>query len=235
MKRIRCVFPISAVLLWQAAALAQTGFPFQDESLRYSVNWPSGLSLGETTFTAHRGAGGWDLEMGIEAGVPGFAVADKFHSSATSELCSTAFERDTSQGSRNAREKTTFDQAAGMAHRATELPAGGGQSDFQIGSCARDALAFLYYSRRELGQGRVPPARQAYFGSAYSVHMEYTGAQSISIGESRPEVTDRLVISVTGPKSAISFEVFFARDAARTPLLVKVPFSVGILSMELIR
>ena len=72
-------------------------------------------------------------------------------------------------------------------------------------------------------------------GVALAIPLIITGAQSISIGESRPEVTDRLVISVTGPKSAISFEVFFARDAARTPLLVKVPFSVGILSMELVR
>lgn len=235
MRSVWWVCPISALLLCQAAALAQTGFPFQDESLRYSVNWPSGLSLGEATFTAHRGAGGWDLEMGIEAGVPGFAVADKFHSSVTADLCSTAFARDTSHGSRKAREKTTFDQAAGVAHRATEVPAGGGESDFNIGSCARDAMAFLYYSRRELGQGRVPPAQQVYFGAAYSVHMEYTGAQSITIGESRPVVTDRLVVSVTGPKSATSFEAFFARDAARTPLLVKVPFGVGTISMELVR
>jgi hypothetical protein len=235
MRRFPWVTPIFAALLCQAAAFAQTGFPFQDESLRYSVNWPSGLSLGEASFAAHRTAGGWNLDMGIEAGVPGFGVGDKFQSSASADLCSAVFQRDTSHGSRKSREKTTFDQAAGVAHRVTEFPAGGGQSDLSIGSCAHDALAFLYYSRRELGQGRVPPAQQVYFGSAYSVRLEYTGAQSISIGEGRPEVTDRLVVSAKGPRSDFSFEVFFARDAARTPLLVKIPFSVGTISMELVR
>jgi hypothetical protein len=29
------------------AADSPTGFPFQNETLRYSINWPSGLSLGE--------------------------------------------------------------------------------------------------------------------------------------------------------------------------------------------
>jgi hypothetical protein len=236
MKRIGWFPLVAAVALGLAAAAsAQTGFPFQDESLHYSVNWPSGLSLGEATFTAHRTAAGWDFDMSLDAGVPGFAVNDKFRSSATADLCSTSLDRDLSQGGRKSREKTEFDQANGVAHRVTLFPAGGGQSDFNIGACARDALTLLYYARRELGQGRVPPAQQAYFGSAYSVRMDYTGAQSISVNEKPPVVTDHVAVSVKGPKSDLSFEVFFARDAARTPLLVKVPFSVGTVSMELVR
>ena len=31
------------------------------------------------------------------------------------------------------------------------------------------------------------------------------------------------------------FDVYFARDAARTPLLITAPFAVGKFSMELIR
>ena len=42
-----------AALLMAAAAHAQTGFPFTNETLKYSINWPSGLSLGEATFSAH--------------------------------------------------------------------------------------------------------------------------------------------------------------------------------------
>jgi hypothetical protein len=40
---------------------------------------------------------------------------------------------------------------------------------------------------------------------------------------------------VTGPKSSFSLETFFARDAARTPLLIRVPLSAGTFSMELVR
>ena len=36
----------AAVCLLDSPAPAQTGYPFQDESLRYSLNWPSGLSRG---------------------------------------------------------------------------------------------------------------------------------------------------------------------------------------------
>ena len=40
---------------------ALTGFPFTDESLNYSINWPSGLSLGEAHL--HGEAGGYGLEL----------------------------------------------------------------------------------------------------------------------------------------------------------------------------
>ena len=95
-------------------------------------------------------------------------------------------------------------------------------------------MAFLYFARRELGQGRVAPPQQVFFGSAYSVRMDYTGAQTITVSD-KPSVTDHLVVHVKGPKSDFSFEMFFARDAARTPLLIRVPLSVGTFSMELVR
>jgi len=216
------------------AAVAQTGFPFQDESLHYSVNWPSGLSLGDATFTAHHKAGAWDLAMTLDAGIPGFAVADRIRSSVTDDLCSMELERDFSHGAKKTNEKTTFDQKKGVATRTTLFPLGGGTSTFSFSSCARDAMAFLYLTRRELGQGRVAPAQQVFFGSAYSVRMEYTGAQTITVSD-KPSVTDRLVVHVKGPKSNVNFEMFFARDAARTPLLIRVPLSVGTFSMELVR
>jgi hypothetical protein len=215
-------------------AVAQTGFPFQDESLHYNVNWPSGLSLGEATFTAHHKAGAWDLAMTLDAGVPGFAVADKIRSSVTDDLCSLELERDISHGARKTREKTAFDQKKGEATRTTVFPLGGGTSTFTFTSCPRDAMAFLYFARRELGQGRVAPAQTVFFGSAYSVRMDYTGAQTITLND-KPSVTDHLVVNVKGPKSSFSFEMFFARDAARTPLLIRVPLSVGTFSMELVR
>ena len=217
-----------------APAAAQTGFPFQDEGLRYAVNWPSGLSLGDATLSAHHTANGWDFEVGLDAAVPGFAIRDKFKSSATAALCSTELSRDISQGGKNVKEKTTFDQEKGTAHRATEYPANGGTGDLNISPCARDAIAYVYFGRKELGQGRVPAAQQIYFGPAYSARMEYTGAQTITVGD-KQEVTDHLMVSVKGPKSDFTVEVFYARDAARTPLLIRIPQPVGTLSMELVR
>jgi len=224
---------VAAVAL-APAALAQTGFPFQDESLHYNVNWPSGLSLGEATFTAHHKAGEWDLAMTLDSAIPGFAVKDKVWSVMTDDLCSTELTRDVSHGDKKTREKTTFDQSKGEATRNTVFPAGGGTSTFSTPGCPRDAMAFLYFARRELGQGRVAPAQQVFFGSSYSVRMDYTGAQTVTVSD-KPSVTDHLVVHVKGPKSDFSFEMFFARDAARTPLLIRVPLSVGTFSMELVR
>jgi len=215
------------------AANAQSGYPFQDETLHYSVNWPSGLSLGDVSMTAHRSGGGWDFGMSLNAGIPGFMVADRYHSVTNSEGCSLEFQRDTSHGSKKNSEKTTFDYRTLTAHRVT-LKSGGGKSDLPMPSCARDALALVYYARQELGQGRVPPQQDAFLGAPHSVRLEYTGAQSIQVGD-RPETTDRVVVHVKGPSSDTQFEIFFARDAARTPLSVRIPLSVGTLSMELVR
>ena len=241
-RRLRARLPALRVVLAAAAltlapaAIAQTGFPFQDESLHYTVNWPSGLSLGDATFAAHHKGNVWELAMTLDAGIPGFKVSDKIRSSATADLsgCSLELERDLGHGARTTQEKSTFDQKKGEATRTTLFPAGGGTSTMTVPSCARDALAFLYFARRELGQGRVPPPQQVFFGSGYSVRMEYTGARTLAVGE-KPSVTDHLVVHVKGPKSSFSLETFFARDAARTPLLIRVPLSAGTFSMELVR
>lgn len=81
----------------------------------------------------------------------------------------------------------------------------------------------------------MPPPQVVYLGSAYTVQQSYTGAQSITLGDKKPEITDHMVFSVKGPKSDFSIEVYFARDAARTPLLIKIPQAAGTLSMELVR
>jgi hypothetical protein len=179
---LHLVLMAAAALPLAPAALAQTGFPFQDESLHYNVNWPSGLSLGEATFTAHHKGGAWDLAMTLDSGIPGFAIADKIRSSVTDNLCSLELERDISHGAKKTREKTTFDQTKGEATRTTVFPAGGGTSTFNIPACPRDTMAFLYFARRELGQGRVAPPQQVFFGAAYSVRMDYTGAQTLGNG-----------------------------------------------------
>jgi hypothetical protein len=217
-----------------AAAVAQTGFPFQNESLHYNINWPSGLGIGEADFTAQKTGAGWDFAMNLSGGIPGFAVTDRFHSSANADLCSTEFDRDLSQGSRKSREKTTFDGGTGRAHRVTLFPAGGGESDFDVASCARDVLTFVYFTRSELGHGRVPPPQQIYYGGPRSIRMEYAGVQTIALGD-KPTVADQLPVHLKGPNWGVDFDMFFARDAARTPLSIKVPLKAGAFTLELVR
>jgi hypothetical protein len=214
--------------------IAQTGFPFQDESLRYSINWPSGLSLGDASFSAHHTPGGWTFDSTLSAGIPGLSISDKYQSNTTADLCSLSLDRTISHGSKKTQEKTTFDQQKGSAHRVTVLPKDGGESDLDLPACARDALAFIYLTRREMGQGRMPPAQKIFLGSAYSVRLEYTGAMTVPVAD-KPTVTDHVVAYLKGPKSDFNFEIFFARDAARTPLLIRVPLSMGTFSMELVR
>ncbi len=115
------------------------------------------------------------------------------------------------------------------------MPADGGETTFTIPSCARDALTYVYYARRELGQGRVPHAQDVFFGGAIlgkdGLHRR---AEHRAEGKATV-VTDHLVISVKGPKSDFSFEVFYARDAARTPLEIRIPAPAGTLTAELVQ
>src|SRR4051794_30360762 len=89
---------IAAAFLWNSAASAQTGYPFQNETLRYSLNWPSGLSLGDATFTARKGSAGWTFDLSIDAAIPGSTIADKYHSGVTTQICSTELDRTISHG-----------------------------------------------------------------------------------------------------------------------------------------
>jgi hypothetical protein len=231
----------NSILLWfsllPSVAIAQSGFPFTNENLHYSITWPSGLSLGEGHLRAKRidSANGkserWQFELGLDASVPGVPVSDHFRSESSSDFCSLEFEKDSKHGPRKATETTVFDQSKLSATRTTR---GGGRSELSVPACAKDALTFLFYARRELGQGRVPPAQTIFFGGTYQIRLEYTGAQTIPVSDKKLDA-DRVLASVKSPASEISFEMFFARDAARTPVLVRVPFSLGIFSLELVR
>ena len=234
MKQFR--FPLSIFLaaVFCVPALAQTGFPFQSETLRYNINWPSGLSLGEAVMSARKGEAGWSFDVSLDAAVPGFAIRDKYKSVTEGDLCSTQLDREISHGNKKTSERTTFDQKKGTANRKTTLPTNGGSSDFDISACGRDALAFVYFARREMGQGRVAPAQKVFLGAGYSVKMDYTGARDIRVGD-KMATTDHVVVSGKGPKSEFTAEVYFARDAARTPVSIKIPVTVGTLSLELVR
>jgi hypothetical protein len=213
-----------------APAAALTGFPFTDEDLNYSVNWPSGLSLGESHLHAKHSGSTWDFELDVDAGVPGYQVKDVYRSRSTSAFCSVSFDRNTSHGARKAQEKETINGAEATRDSLN----GGGVSQLPVPDCVKDALTLLYFARRELGQGRVPNSQQMLFGGLYQIRFDYAGAQTISVGE-RPAESDKVVCTVTGPTSSFKFEMYFARDPARTPLLVKAPLAMGMFSMELVR
>lgn len=211
--------------------------PFDNETLRYNINWPSGLSLGEAQLRATRSKPAADsaekrlLEFDLDAAVPSFAVTDRYRSDASADFCSMQFQKTATHGRKKTDEKTTFDSHAGTATRETK---GGGKSELKASSCSHDALAFLYYVRRELSQGRIPPPQTVFFGAAYEIRVEFAGTQKIRIGDTLVDA-DRLTASVKGGSSDISFEVFFLKDAARTPALVRVPLALGTFSMELVR
>jgi hypothetical protein len=221
-----------------ALAAAPTGAPaFESEQLRYSINWPSGLSLGEAELDASSSKASPDaseqlhLQFNVNAGVPGFSVADRYHADASPDFCSEEFQKYAVHGPKKTDEKTTFDLHAGTATRETT---GGGKSDFSTSQCAKDALTFLYYARHELSQGRIPPTQSVFMGSSYEVRLQYTGTQSIRLADKQVDA-DRVTATVRGPASTIDVEVFLLKDRTRTPALVRVPLALGTFSMELVR
>jgi Protein of unknown function (DUF3108) len=208
-----------------------TGFPFTDEDLTYSVNWPSGINLGEAHLHAKHAGPKWNFSFTLDAGVPGFQVKDVYHGESTAEFCSVSFDRNTLHGARKTEEKETIDRNRGIATRVTK--GDGGTSDIAVPDCVKDALTFLFFAREELGQGRVPAAQKILFGGLYQMTLAYAGGPIIPIAGKQVQ-SDEIVCTVKGPASEFKFEMYFARDPARTPLLVKVPLAMGAFSMELV-
>ena len=78
---------------------------WKEETLDYTINWPSGLTLGEGHIRTSRGtAGKWKVEMAIDASIPGFAVLDEFKSVVTSDFCTTESEKVIAHGKRKSNE-----------------------------------------------------------------------------------------------------------------------------------
>lgn len=206
--------------------------PLSAESLRYSINWASGLSLGEATLRADKNKEAWDFEVTMDASIPGFALRDRYQSTATVDLCSLELNKNFTHGNKKADEKITFDQQNHTASRETQN--GGGKSELSISSCAKDALTFMQFARSELAQGRLPAQQQVVFGAIFNVRIEFTGTQKIKIGDKAVDA-DRIVATIIGHSTDVAVEIFFARDAARTPLLARIPMALGSFTVELIR
>jgi hypothetical protein len=207
------------------------------ESLHYTINWPSGLNLGEATLRSDRShddansAGPWEFELDVDASVPGFAVRDHYRSTASADFCSVQLEKDVAHGSRKSAERVTFDQGKRQVTRET-LP-GGGKTQISVPACARDPLSFLQFVRRELAQGRLAPRQPLVFGAIYEVRLEYAGTRQVPVGSDRIEA-DLIQTTFKGPASQLTFELYFSRDAARKPLFAKLPLPLGAFTVELL-
>lgn len=211
---------------------ALKGFPFTNEALSYTANWPSGLSLGEAHLSATGTPSGWRFQLDLDAGIPNFTVKDTFKSTSTRDLCSETFNKDFVHGAHKSNETVTIDAAASTA---TRTPANNvGASKMTVPGCVRDALTFLFYTRRELGQGRVPVAQEIIYGAIYNASFEYAGAATITVSN-KQVLTDKMICHIKGPASDITFEAYFDRDPARTPVAVRVPLPLGKFSLELVR
>jgi hypothetical protein len=225
-----CPLLLSALV---AAPVAEPALP--NETLRYSVNWPSGLSLGEAQLSAASSHADnsperMHFQFDLDAGVPGFPVDDRYRSNASASFCSSEFQKTISHGTKKADEKETFDPKTGNITRGS----GSGESQLMTNPCGKDALTFLYFVRHELSQGRIPPRQTIFFGAPYEIRLASAGTESVKVGN-KPVETDHVKASVDGPSSSISFDLYFLQDHARTLAVVRVPLAMGTFSMELVK
>ena len=216
-------------------AASQNAPDGEEEHLRYTVNWPSGLSLGEGTMRVRRlqePPNAREYSLVLDAAIPGVTIRDEYTARATAGFCSLQFEKKSVHGPRKASEQSIFDAERNVMTRTTS--GGGGKSEVSTAACAKDALTFLYFLRREVAQGRVPTSQTVYFGAAYQMRIAYASTGQITAGGERVEA-DRFTLALKGPASETNFEIWLARDPARTPVMIRVPFAMGTFSMELVR
>jgi hypothetical protein len=178
-------------------------------------------------------SGAWDLEFTIEANVPGFPILDQYRSRTDGDFCSLVLEKTFRHGQKQGGEKTTFDREKGTITR--ETLDGGGKSERDVGRCGRDALAFVQFVRRELAQGRIPPQQDVIFGATYNVKLDYKGTAVVALNGGSPQQADWMIVTLKGPQTDLTFDLFFAKDAARTPLQVRVPLQLGVVTADLQR
>lgn len=227
---LRCVV-LLACLVAPAAGGSET-IPFTSgEQLVYEITWPSGLSLGEVEFRVQSVTNGWEFRARVSATLPNLEIRDEYRAQADGELCSIELEKDALHGAKRAQESVVFDQQDHKGRRKTK---NGGDSEFDIPPCARDGLTFLYLLRSEIGRGRIPPPDDLNFGAQYQVSMTYAETRELEVAGEMVK-SDRILVDLTGPASQRSFEVFFGQDAARTPLLIRVPFELGTFSLKLVK
>ena len=231
-----CVFTCLGSALCAATATPPAA-AFTNEKLDYTIEWPTGLSLGEAHWQA-KNIGStqspvWDLDMDFDARIPGFTLINSYHAVTTGNLCMDKLTREIEHGPLKTTESEIVDHKNSTVTRKTTSNSGG-ESTFTVPDCVRDALTFVFLTRQELVHGRIPPNQPVLLGSSYDVRLTFLGTQKIKSGDRTIEA-DRVGCAIKGPASALDVDVYFARDAVRTPVLVRVPLSMGTFLLELAR
>lgn len=224
---------LAAALSWVSPLLAQqAGLPIpEDEQLTYSIAWPSGLPIGRADFKARYVDPGWRFEMSLTASLPEIDIDDAYVSRTDAAACSLEFEKHARHGSKRIHEFLRFGTTA---VERFNLETAGQESPgiVPVSGCTRDALAYLYYLRKDLGAGRIPPPADIFFGAGYRLRLEHSQTRRL-VWEGKRRLVDEIRAVVRGPASEHAFSVYFGRDEARTPLLFRVEFEGTPFTMQL--
>ena len=226
---------LAAILIalapWHGPAQEQASPIPLDERLEYTITWPSGLPVGRAELRARDLDPGWRFEMTLRASLPQIEVDDAFVSRTDAEMCSQTFEKHVRHGAKRAHESLRFGPRE-LERTNLEAPTSEHPGRIAVGDCARDALAYLFFLRRDLAAGRIPAPGNIYFGAGYRIRLEFVRTRWLPVAEER-RLADEIRVAVRGPASEHAFAVYFARDPARTPLLVRADFEEGPFSMLL--
>jgi hypothetical protein len=189
-----------------------------DETLSYSIKWPTGISMGRATLKVTQGSTRSDFEL--DTSLPGIPATGAFTSRLDAKGCTSEFSKKYELGFRKSSETTTMED--GKARRETSK---GGKSTFDPGPCPKDALAFLQLLRAELIAGRKPASQKILFGAEYNLTLEYP--------KSADDKADTVKVNLKGPASQHTFEIDFLRDSTRPPVRVRVPLAMGKFVLDL--
>ena len=183
------------------ATLANSGTPgsvpaFENEQLRYSINWPSGLSLGEAQLGASRQKTETDavgrLHFTVRPGCRSSRLSRFGPLSARKRPVNSArssFRRTATHGPKKTDEKETFDPAGRHRNPRDHRRRKVGAED----ACLWPRMRWPSFTScaSELSQGRMPPTQTVFFGAAYEVRLDFAGTQSIKLGD-KPVEADRV-------------------------------------------
>ncbi len=237
MKRFSQVLVLGGVLgmawggLYAAAQEVASAFPpfQQGETLRYRLQWPSGITLGEATLRVSPAGKELRLELTVEAGLPQYTLRDTFSAVASlDDLCSIQFHQKIAEGERQREESIEFDPATRQATHTR----GNQTTTMAVPQCARDPLTFLYYFRRELAAGRRVASGAVQLGTSIAVQIAPGVPEPVRVsGQTKP--ADHYVVTYSGTRGSKTFHLWLSPDAARAPVRIRAPFPLAEFAAEL--
>ena len=226
------------LLIFPASLMAQSASSSwpplaSGERLTFNLLWPSGISFGEAFLEASRVGEQIHLKATVVAELPQHRVSYSFTSITDQQLCSIRFNETLREGQKTTETSSEFDQEKHVV-RSTRA---GATTEHAIPACARDPLALHYHFRRQLALGQVPIGTPEavgafYLGGDYAVRYEAITPESVKLGSKEWE-GQRFLITARGSSGERSFEMWLRPDDARTPVAIRIPFSLATFSAEL--